>query len=53
VAQRLAPAFGHHLDRQAAVEIAGGLAFVELGLVGGEEGVDEGLVLVAVIGQLM
>ena len=44
-AQRLAPAFGHHLDRQAAVEIACRLAFVELGLVGGEKRVDEGLVL--------
>ena len=45
VAQRLAAAFGHDLDGQAAVEIARRLALVEFGLLGGEEGVDEGLIL--------
>jgi hypothetical protein len=46
MAQRLAPAFGHHLDGQAAVEIAGRFPGLELGLLGGEQRVDEGLVLV-------
>ncbi len=48
-AQGLAAALGHHLDRQAALEVGGVLLPVlELGLVGGEQRVDEGLVLVAV-----
>ena len=48
-AQGLAAALGHHLDRQAALEVRGvALPVLELGLVGGEERVDEGLVLVAV-----
>jgi putative component of toxin-antitoxin plasmid stabilization module len=52
-AQGLAAAFGHDLDRQAAVEIARRLALLELGLFGGEQRVDEGLVLARfVIGQL-
>ena len=48
VAQRLAPALGHHLDRQAAVEI-GRRRFpvLELGLLAGEQRVDEGVVLLA------
>ena len=46
VAQGLAAALGHHLDRQAAVEIGGvGLPFLELGLVAGDQRVDEGFVL--------
>ena len=45
VAQGFAAAFGHDLDRQAAVEIPGGLALVELGFLGGKQGVDKGLVL--------
>jgi hypothetical protein len=47
------PALGHHLDGQAAVEIAGRFPGLELGLVGGEQRVDEGLVIVPVIGQLI
>ena len=48
-AQGLAAALGHHLDRQAALEVGGVLLPVlELGLVGREQRVDEGLVLVAV-----
>ena len=47
VAQRLAAALGHHLDRQAAVEIGRALEFAELGLFRREQRVDEGLVLVA------
>ena len=43
-AQGLAAAFGHHLDRQATVEIARRFAFVELGLLGGQQCVDEGLI---------
>ena len=45
-AQRLAAALGHHLDRQAAVEV-GRVRFplLERGLVAGEQRVDEGLVL--------
>ena len=45
VAQGLATPFGHHLDRQAAIEIAGRLALVKLGLFGGHERVDKGLVV--------
>ena len=48
VAQGFASTLGHHLDRQAAIEIAGGFTFVKLGLVGGQQGVDERLVLIAV-----
>ena len=48
VAQRLAAALGHHLDRQAAVEIGRALEFAELGLLRREQRVDEGVVLVAV-----
>ena len=49
VAQGLAAALGHHLDGEAALEIGGVLLPVlELGLLGGEERVDEGLVLVPV-----
>ncbi len=44
-AQRFAAAFGHHLDRQAAVEIPRRLALMELGLLGRQQRVDEGLVL--------
>ena len=54
MAQRLGPALGHHLDRQASVEIRRGLfPFLEGGLVAGEQRRDEGLVLVRSIGQLM
>ena len=45
VAQRLAAALGHHLDRQAPVEIGDGLPVLELALRPGQQGVDEGLVL--------
>ena len=46
VAQGFAAALGHHLDGEAALEIGGVLLPVlELGLLGGEERVDEGLVL--------
>ena len=46
VAQRFAPALGHHFDRQAAVEIGGrGFPIVERGLVAGEQRVDEGVIL--------
>ena len=45
VAQRLAPALGHDLDRQAAVEIGRAFPFLELGLVAGDQRVDEGVVL--------
>ena len=48
VAQGLAAAFGHHLDRQAAVEIGRVLEFAKLGLFGGQQRVDEGPVAVAV-----
>ena len=45
-AQRLAAALGHHLDGQAAVEVGrGGLPLLERGLLGGEQRVEEGLVL--------
>ena len=48
VAQRLAPALRHHLDRQAAVEIGRrSLPIVERHLVGGEQRIDEGAVLLA------
>ena len=47
VAQGLAAALGHHLDRQAAVEIGRALELAELGLLRREQRVDEGLVLVA------
>jgi hypothetical protein len=54
VAQRFAAALGHHLDRQAAVEIGRAFPLLELGLVGGEQRVDERLVLSGfVMGQLM
>jgi len=45
-AQRFASAFGHHLDREAAVEIARRLAFLEFGFIRGQQRVDERLVLV-------
>ena len=45
VPQRFAAALGHHLDRQAAVEVGRALPLAELGLVAGEERVDEGFVL--------
>ena len=45
--KRLAPALGHHLDRQAAVEIGRALPFVERDLVAGDQRVDEGVVLLA------
>ena len=46
VAQRLAAALGHHLDRQAAVEIGRvGLPVLEVDLLAGEQRVDEGVVL--------
>ena len=49
VAQRLATALRHHLDRQAAVEIGGrGLPFVECDLVGRAQRIDERLVAGAV-----
>ena len=48
VAQGLAATLCHDLDGQAAVEVSRGFALVELGLVGGQQGVDEGLVFVAV-----
>ena len=47
VAQGVAAALGHDLDGQAAVEIARRLALAELGLLGGQKGVDEGVVFVA------
>ena len=47
VAQGLAAALGHHLDRQAAVEIGRALEFAEFGLFRGEQRVDEGLVSLA------
>jgi hypothetical protein len=52
VAQGLAAALGHHLDRQAAVEIGDVLPLLELGLGAFEQGVDEGLVLGLVHGQV-
>ena len=49
VPQRLAAALGHHLDRQAAVEIGRRrLPLLEARLVAGEQRVDEALVLLAV-----
>ena len=45
MAQGLAAAFGHDLDRQAAVEIGHVLPVLELGLGAVQQGVDEGLVL--------
>lgn len=50
--QGLAPTLGHHLDGQAAVEIGNVLPFPELGFRPGQEGVDEGLVLVPVHGAV-
>ena len=47
VAQGLAAALGHHLDRQAAVEIGRALEFAEFGLLRREQRVDEGVVNVA------
>ena len=47
VTQGFGAAFGHDLDRQAAVEIAGGFAFVKFGFVGVSKGFDEGVVLLA------
>jgi hypothetical protein len=52
-AQRLGAAFGHDLDRQAAVEIGRAFPFLEFGLLAGQQRLDEGLVLRLVIGQLM
>ena len=48
VAQGLAAALRHHLDRQAAVEIGGVLEILEGDFFAFEQGVDEGLVLLAV-----
>uniref|UniRef100_A0A0N4Z8C9 LigA n=1 Tax=Parastrongyloides trichosuri TaxID=131310 RepID=A0A0N4Z8C9_PARTI len=45
VAQGLAAALGHDLDRQAAVEIGHVLPFLEVSLGAVQQGVDEGLVL--------
>ena len=46
VAQRLAAALRHHLDGQAAVEIGRrGFPFLEVGLVAGNQRIDEGFVL--------
>ena len=46
VAQRLAAALGHHLDRQAAVEIGRvGLPFLEVDLLARDQRVDEGVIL--------
>ena len=45
MAQRFPPAFGHHLDRQAAVEIRRGFELVEYDLLAAKQRVDEGLVL--------
>ena len=45
MAQRLAAAPGHDLDRQAAVEIRSAFPLAELGLVAGQKRVDEGVVL--------
>ena len=48
VAQRLAAALGHHLDRQAAVEIGRRrFPIVEFGFIAGDQCVDEGVVLFA------
>jgi hypothetical protein len=52
VPQRLAAALGHHLDRQAAVEIGRALELAELQSSRRRSGVDEGGVLLAVSGQL-
>ena len=47
-AQRVATALGHHLDRQAAVEVGRrGFPFLERRLVAGEQRIDEGVVLFA------
>ena len=40
--------FGHHFQRQTAIEIACGFTFMKFGLVGGQYGVDERLILRAV-----
>ena len=46
VAQRLVAALGHHLDRQAAVEIGRvGLPILEIDLLAGQQRRDEGVVL--------
>ncbi len=46
VAQRLAAALGHHLDRQAAVEIRRiGFPLLEVGFFAGSQRVDKGVVL--------
>ena len=48
MAQRLATALGHDLDRQAAVEIGrGGFPIVERCLFAGEQRIDEGVILFA------
>ena len=51
-AQRFPAALGHHFDRQAAVEIGRVLEVLELGLLGGEQRVDEILVLIAIQGAV-
>ena len=52
-AEGLAAALGHDLDGEAALEIGGvALPVLELGLLGGEQRVDEGLVLGAVHGAV-
>ena len=43
--QGLGATFGHHLDRQAAVEIACGFFWAELSLFGGQKGCDKGVIL--------
>ncbi len=48
VPQRFAAALGHDLDGQAAVEIGRALPLLERRGLAGQQGVDEGLVLVAV-----
>ena len=45
MAQGFRPAFGHHLNRQAAVEIGRAFPFLELGLVTRNQRLDESLVL--------
>ena len=50
--QRLAAALGHHLDRQAAVEIGRvGLPVLEVDLFAGKQRVDERVVLLASSGN--
>ena len=44
--QGFATPFCHHFDRKTAVKVAGGFAFFKFGFIGGQERVDERLVLI-------